>query len=220
MAKTRKNSSLVASSAKSPIATRTRQNLKKAGMAVEIKKKKVQLISCTVLLTRLTSQQMMDAMVTGLVNIDSKKSLEYAPKYNLRRKPKDASKLQVKCDPKPILKAVANLISPVDMTVARLWTYLKKINFSPPIENLCCLAKMRKYSPWPALVLNVKGKITEVYFFGEGKTGNVQTSEIVPFEKCDVLVKKYLHITGYIRAVRQLEITLNTPQHLSITKDA
>lgn len=223
MAKTRKNTSHVPSPAIAPIAARTRHNLKKTANAAEIKKKGVQLTNCKVILTRLTSQQLMSAMMGGLVNIDNKTSSEDAPKYNLRNKPRQNSKIEIKCVPETkaaaISKAVANLISPIDMTVARLWTYLKKNNTSPLVENLCCLAKMRKYSPWPALVLNVKGKNTEVYFFGEGKTGNVQTSEIVPFEKCDVLVKKYLHIAGYIRAVRQLEITLNTPQHLSITKD-
>lgn len=71
---------------------------------------------------------------------------------------------------------------------------------------------MNTYSPWPSmgLVLDNKGERTVVYFFGEGTTGTV------PFEKCLVLARKYLNITGYTRAVRELEIALNIPLHASI----
>ena len=117
-----------------------------------------------------------------------------------------------------VSNAVAN-ITPSNMTVARLWVFLKKENSIFPFKNQCCLAKMRKYSPWPAMVMEVKGKSTVVYFFGEGTTGTVQTAEIVPFENCIVLAKNYMNIKGYVRAVRELEITCDIPQHASITRD-
>lgn len=78
---------------------------------------------------------------------------------------------------------------------------------------------MRMYSPWPAMVLQPNGKTTEVYFFGEGTTGKVPTNEIIPFDQCLVLARKYFKIKGYVRAVREIELTMNVPQFASITKN-
>lgn len=79
------------------------------------------------------------------------------------------------------------------------------------------MAKMRSYSPWPSVLLEVKGKTTSVYFFGEGTTGTVLTDDIVPFEKCLVLARKLFGTKNYQRAVRELEIMLNVPLSNSIT---
>lgn len=207
----------------SPVATRTRS--KKNHIKTDtMKKTKIRLVECKVCLVRLTSQQIMNAVLNDLTviknKIDSDNSKSPARKYNLRnQRAQPAANIQVKTTSKNISKAVANVISPVDMTVARLWTFLKKEYSVPPAKNMYCLAKMRKYSPWPAMVLNIEGKKTEVYFFGEGTTGTVPSTEIVPFDKCKVLAKKYLQIKGYIRAIRELELTLNIPQNLSITRD-
>lgn len=200
----------------SPIATRLRS---KSVISVEIKKENIQTRKCKVRLVRLTSQQIMSAITKNLVIMHDKTVEDNPSKYNFRSRPKEVPMTQVNKIPKVVSKAVTKMASPNDMTVARLWTYLKKNNSSPPVVNLCCLAKMRSFSPWPATVLNIKGRTAEVYFFGEGTTGSVATAEIVPFENCSILVKKYFKINGYIRAVRQLEITLNIPQHLSLTKD-
>lgn len=116
----------------SPVATRTRSRKHDV-----IQKKKTQLISCKVKLVRLTNEQIMTATLKGLANIE-KNSLD-KPKYNLRNR-------QPKVEENPLTRkitnAVATVCSPTDMTVARLWNFLKKENSSPPLKNLCCLAKI------------------------------------------------------------------------------
>lgn len=193
----------------SPVAARTRS--KKQNV---IQKKKIQFIDCKVKLVRLTNEQIMVATSSGLAKIE-KKTLD-EPKYGLRIRPPKMEKNQRL---RKVTEAVATLCSPADMTAAKLWIFLKKENSSLPVKDHCCLAKMKSYSPWPALILDNIGKRTQVFFFGEGTTGTVASSEIVPFEKCGILIKKYLNIKGYTRTVRQLELTQNIPQHLSILND-
>lgn len=203
----------------SSIATRTRSKTIESNSRTTKKQKtnanKInRLIECHVRLNRLTQKQIMSAIANDLTKIE-----EQTPRYNLRNGNNKKSVQIPKAAKKNIVSNAIAKISLSNMTVAQLWTYLKKECLTPPSKNLCCLAKMRSYSPWPAMVLELKGKTTTVYFFGEGTTGAVQTTEIVPFDKCLTLAKKYLNIKGYFRAVRELEITLNTPQYASITRD-
>lgn len=195
----------------SPIALRTRSK-RCTTTSGEIMKKKNINLNCKVRLVRLTANQIMAAL-----SIDKKKEeVSSSNKYNLRNKNCTSAKT-LKTIKKSITSNVVAL--PQDMTVSRLWSFLKKQNTKPPAINDCCLAKMKKYSPWPSMILNINGKTTEVYFFGEGTTGKVQTSEIVPYESCLALIKKYLKLKGYSRAIRELELMQNIPQHLSILKD-
>lgn len=208
-----------------PIATRTRSKAKQIETNSRTKKtqetngkKMNRLIECHVRLNRLTQEQIMKTVANDLTEIK-----EQTSRYNLRsvngKKSvpiKKAQKKHIVSIGHIVSNAIAK-ISPTDMTATRLWTHLKKECSTPPFKNLCCLAKMRSFSPWPAMVLELKGKATTVYFFGEGTTGTVQTTEIVPFEKCLALAKKYLNLKGYFRAVRELEIVTNIPQNASIT---
>lgn len=195
-----------------PIASRTRSKKNQTPMKIH------RSLDCHVRLTRLTTQQIMGAVVNDLTNIE-KKPLERT--YNLRHAKKekiiDATKKKAKKS--TTSNSIAKMAPTYDMmTTTRLWTYLKKENTIKPCKDLCCMAKMRSYSPWPSVVLEVKGKTTSVYFFGEGTTGIVQTGEIVPFEKCLVLARKLIGIHNYQRAVRELEIILNVPLSDSITR--
>lgn len=173
---------------------------------------------CMVRLDNLTSQQIMNIIESGLANIETNEIRS----YNLRqRAPKNIEpkqKLSNERRPNRIANVASSLITPSDLTVAALWKFLKT-NVPTIAPKLLCLAKMNTFSPWPAMVLNVLGKKTEVYFFGDGKTGKVNTSEIVPFERCAVLIKKYLHIRGYAQAIRELELSHNIPQSMSITNN-
>lgn len=204
----RKNKSTSPAACRSPIVTRTSKKSK------IIEKKSIRLKDCYVKLKHLTEKEIMAAVARNLTEIEENRAC--TSKYNLRkrdRKPKN--------DPKPprkktISTAIAGIL-PTDMTVKRLWIFLKKEFSIKPFENLCCLAKMNTYSPWPSMVLEHKGEKTVVYFFGEGTTGTVLSSEIVPFNKCIVLARKYLNVPGYPRAVRELEISMNIPLHASIT---
>lgn len=196
-----------------PIASRTRSKKNQTPMKIH------RSIDCHVRLTRLTTQKIMGTVVNDLANIE-KKPLKCT--YNLRNAKKekiiDAPKKEAKKN--PTSNSIAKIAPTCDMmTTTRLWTYIKKENTVKPCKDLCCLAKMRSYSPWPSVVLEVKGKNTSVYFFGEGTTGTVPTNEIVPFEKCAVLARKLIGSTHmYLRAVRELEIMLNIPLSDSITR--
>lgn len=190
----------MAKTIKSPIALRTRSQ-KNTAIA-----KKKNICAVTVSLVRLSQSQVTAAMANGLID---------SPKYNLRKR------IKVEKSPKKKKKsAVSNVVSSLDqMPAARLWTILKNQNNVKIEKDLCCLAKMRSYSPWPAMVLESDNKTTKVYFFGEGTSGKVSTNEIVPFEKCLGLATKYFKINGYKRAVREMELMKNIPHHLSITKN-
>lgn len=159
-------------------------------------------------LTRLTQKEILATTTNGLID---------PPKYNLRERIK---KEEVP-NKKKNKKTEANLqICTLDrMPAVRLWEILKKENKIKVRKDLCCLAKMRTFSPWPAMVVQPDAKMTEVYFFGDGSTGKVPTNEIVPFENCLDIVKKYFKIHGYIRAVREMELMMNIPWNSSITKD-
>lgn len=194
----------------SPIARRTRSKNKGKNNSETLKKKNL-VVDCSVSLVRLTAGQIMEALMSDGKFTENSTS----KKYNLRTKKKQSNTEIVK----NIKKTVASnaVLLPKDMPVTRLWSFLKKECTKPPTKDLCCLAKMRTHSPWPSLVLDVNGDITKVYFFGEGTTGNVQTREIVPFENCADLIKKYLKTKNYPRAVRELELSQNIPRHSSVT---
>lgn len=176
-----------------------------------IQKKKFKIKQCVVRINIMTREQITKAIEHGLAKID-----EIEP-YNLRLRRVKSEKPN-KCKPKCAAKVATALITPSDLTAASLWKFLKT-DVPEIAPKLLCLAKMNTFSPWPAMVLKVLGKRSEVYFFGDGKTGVVNTSEIVPFERCSVLVKKYLHLRGYSRSVRELELSLNIPYHSSLTNN-
>lgn len=205
----RKNKTTSSAATRSPIATRSNKKNKIN------EKKSNRLKDCYVKLKCLTEKEIMAAVASDLTKIED--NYACTSKYNLRsrdRKPK--------ITPKPIKKrtlcTTIARIQPTDMTVTHLWKFLKKEFSIKPFKDLCCLAKMSTYSPWPSMVLDYKGEKTIVYFFGEGTTGTVRSNEIVPFEKCLVLARKYLNVKGYTRAVRECEISLNIPLQSSLTK--
>lgn len=193
----------MAKTIKSPVASRTRSK-----KCTAITKKK-NIFAATVNLIRLSKNEILAATANGLTN---------GPKYNLRKRneiDKSATSQKKK------KTATSNVVATIDhMPASRLWTILKKENKLNIEKDMCCLAKMRMYSPWPAIVLQVNGKTVEVYFFGEGTTGKIAASEIVPFNQCVDLAKKYFKIKGYLRAVREMELMQNIPHHLSLTKDS
>lgn len=186
----------MAKTTKSPIASRTRSKKYTA-----ITKKKYN-CTVTVNLVRLTKSQIKAATTSGLIN---------TPKYDLRKR------IKIENSPKKKKTKVVSIATLDNMPAPRHWAILKKENTMEIKKDLCCLAKMRSFSPWPAMVVKTNGKMTDVYFFGEATNGKVSTSEIVPFEKCSLLVPKYFKLNGYLRAVRELELMLNIPHHASLT---
>lgn len=173
-------------------------------------KPKVKLRQCTVRLLKLSELQIMTMIGCNLANIETKNT----PQYNLRKRPAQPIE-RIEPKTKVTSRAASALISPSDLTASSLWRFLKKgiPELSP---NSLCLAKMKSYSPWPAILLSVTSKKSEVYFFGDGKKGTVDTSEVVPIERCAVLIKKFLHLRNYSRAVREMELTQNIPASMSI----
>lgn len=192
-------------------AARTRSQIQKKREQIElIKKQTMKLKQCTVRLLKLTEEQILVMLGDNLANIEVKKNEQ----YNLRQRPaKPIERKEVKT--KHSSRTATSLISPSDLTASSLWRFVKK-DVPELAPNALCLAKMNSYSPWPAILLRVMGKRSEVYFFGDGKKGTVNTSEIVPNERCAVLIKKYLHIRNYSRAVREMELTQNIPSTMSI----
>lgn len=87
-----------------------------------------------------------------------------------------------------------------------------------PALNTLVLAKMKTWSPWPSKLLQIGEKRAYVYFFGTENHGYVDNGEIVSFVDSQILISKLasMKIPDYKRAVREAEISVHVPMHLSI----
>lgn len=65
----------------------------------------------------------------------------------------------------------------------KIWKDLVKMKYQTQIGDIC-LAKMRSYKPWPALILNNNGRtVYWVRFFGKECHGSVKKVDCIPFDK-------------------------------------
>lgn len=82
------------------------------------------------------------------------------------------------------------------------------------------MAKMRTYCAWPAQIIKIRGKRTEVFFFGTNQTGTVDTNKISFFKHCHTnicrLLQRKKNIKKFIVAVKEVEVILKIPDHLSL----
>lgn len=151
----------MAKTTKSPISSRTRS---KKSTAIT---KKKNIFAVTVNLVRLSLSQIEAAIASNSTT---------TPKYNLRKRIKNDTQAKstknVGKKRAAVSAAVSTAVCTRDhMPANRLWAVLRKDRDFTIEKDLYCLAKMRSYSPWPAMVLQQNGQKSEVYFFGEGTTG-------------------------------------------------
>lgn len=82
------------------------------------------------------------------------------------------------------------------------------------------MAKMRTYCAWPARIIKIKGKRTDVFFFGTSQTGTVDTNNITLFKYCHEKIRQLLqrkkNKSKFIVAVKEVEAILKIPDHLSL----
>lgn len=88
-------------------------------------------------------------------------------------------------------------------------------------EDDLVMAKMKSFCPWPARIIRVKGKRTDVFFFGTNQTGTVDTNQIRLFCDCSQEIKRLLlrHNLSFIKAVKEVEVILKIPDNLSILNE-
>lgn len=86
------------------------------------------------------------------------------------------------------------------------------------IEGLVVIAKMRTYAAWPACILSLQKTCVTVHFFGDNTRGNVSYNNVGLMMVNDELLKCNLKkkITGYSKAVREMEISMGISFDLSI----
>lgn len=80
------------------------------------------------------------------------------------------------------------------------------------------MAKMRSYCAWPAKIIKIKGKRTDVFFFGTNQTGTVDTDKISHFAHSHQEIRRILtrKNASFVRAVKEVELLLGIPENLSI----
>lgn len=84
--------------------------------------------------------------------------------------------------------------------------------------NDLVMAKMRGYCSWPARIIKMKGKRTDVFFFGTNQTGTVNTNQVTMFDDSHREIRQLLlrNKLEFKKAVKEVEIILNIPDHLSL----
>lgn len=85
------------------------------------------------------------------------------------------------------------------------------------------MAKMSTYSPWPARLTGFASnkKRAHVYFFGDGTTGHVNTSEITPFGHSMNVIRLLLlrKVSNFHKGIAEVEAVMKTPPELSLLKE-
>lgn len=83
------------------------------------------------------------------------------------------------------------------------------------------LAKMKGYSPWPAVIreFNKNKKRIQLYFFGTNNNGHAGVVEVVLFELCTDVVRLLLlrPLASFTKGVREAENILGIDEEDSIT---
>lgn len=121
------------------------------------------------------------------INIDDSNALPRRSK-RIRREVDDKMPIIEK---KPaIVRKNNQIITPTQMSNI-IWAELTSKNVEICVGMLVC-AKMRTFWPWPAIVLNIKGKKVRVKFFGDLREGSINKYQCVPFAECHHLVFGYV----------------------------
>lgn len=94
----------------------------------------------------------------------------------------------------------------------------QQLQSRPLRVNDLVMAKMRTYCAWPAQVIDVKGKRTEVYFFGTAQKGTVNTANVKLFIESHQKIRRLLPRLNpqFIKAIREVETILEIPEENSI----
>lgn len=117
-------------------------------------------------------------------------------------------------------------VKTLNVLINESWTKCKRdfkaSNLSVGSGDLI-MAKMATYSPWPARLnaFSNNNKRAHVFFFGENNTGQVNVSEIVPFEHSMNVIRLLLlrKVSSYHRAIAEIESILKVPPQLSLLKE-
>lgn len=81
-----------------------------------------------------------------------------------------------------------------------------------------------RYAPWPAKISAfTKTRLSaEVYFYGSHNIGkNITSADIIPFDSAYQVIRLLLlrpNLTDFCKGIKEVEIELNIPEDLSITK--
>lgn len=80
----------------------------------------------------------------------------------------------------------------------------------------------QKYSvPWPSKIVSIHKSYANVYFFGDGRIGPVKLNDIYEFKDSIDEIKRCIISQGssYGKGIREAEIIIGIPEHLSIMKN-
>lgn len=167
-----------------------------------ILKKKYGIKKCCVSLEKLTPQQIQQ--FTRNVPIVEVKAIGVSNLLAERRsQPKRAAK-----EPK-IAKIFEKVEEKIYQNPRPLVKYTKNINqkIILPIEiGQHVLAKQKYSVPWPARVLAIRKTSADVHFYGDGRKGPVQRTEISMISKQVICDNIHKNIANYRKAVRELEV--------------
>lgn len=80
------------------------------------------------------------------------------------------------------------------------------------------MAKMRTYCSWPAQVIDVRGKRTEVYFFGTAQKGTVDTVNVKLFGESHQEIRRLFPRMNaqFTKAIKEIEAVSGISEENSI----
>lgn len=115
--------------------------------------------------------------------------------------------------------AAKSTVKPLTVIINDCWRKLKASSFDNiRIEDLV-MAKMSGYCPWPGQVKCFTWKTrVQIFFFGENNYGTVDKTDIVPFEKCNDVIKLLLlrKCNTFHKAVSEVETILQVRPEFSL----
>lgn len=129
-------------------------------------------------------------------------------------------KIQTASKGKPIA-----FVKTLNVLINESWTKCKRdykaSSLSVDIDDLI-MAKMSTYSPWPARLDGFTSgkKRAQVFFFGSSNTGQVNISEIVPFNQSTDVIRLLLlrKVGDFHKGVAEIESIMEIPPHLSLLR--
>lgn len=106
------------------------------------------------------------------------------------------------------------------------WIECKK-NFQRSVQPIktgdIVMAKMRTFSAWPGKVTSFTKdeKRAHIHFFGTNNVGSVEVNEIVPFCRCQNVIKLLLlrRVSLFHKAIVEIEALFNVPTEKSLLNE-
>lgn len=127
---------------------------------------------------------------------------------------------------KPQSKAVATAPKTLTQFINAAWIESKK-DFHGSKQSInaddIVMAKMRTFSAWPGRIVSFSKdkKRANIHFFGTHDVGSVDVKEIIPFDRCQNVIKLLLlrQANLFHKGILEIEAIFNVPAEKSLLNE-